>query len=168
MDNVNTQIGQNFARESASTLTDKSFNANNTVGFASGASAFTKSESPVVLQQVRNLDKAASQLAEKPIVDEQKALKDTGSRADTVSSENGADLSESLDAVNAFLQSKGTDIAFSIDDATEKAVVTVKDAASGDVIRQIPSEEVLNFAERMNDLQSDIGSQIGVLINRQA
>jgi flagellar protein FlaG len=44
----------------------------------------------------------------------------------------------------------------------------VKDAASGDVIRQIPSEEVLKFAGRINELQSEFGSSVGILLKGQA
>ena len=41
------------------------------------------------------------------------------------------------------------------------------DANSGDVIRQIPSEDVLALAERIQELQQDIGSSVGVFIDNQ-
>ncbi|MEC8376068.1 MAG: flagellar protein FlaG, partial [Pseudomonadota bacterium] len=47
------------------------------------------------------------------------------------------------------------------------SVVTVLDANSGDVIRQIPSEDVLALAERIQDLQQDVGSSVGVFIDNQ-
>jgi flagellar protein FlaG len=46
-------------------------------------------------------------------------------------------------------------------------VVTVLDSDSGDVIRQIPSEEILVLAKRIQELQQDIGSSVGVLIDNQ-
>ncbi len=58
-------------------------------------------------------------------------------------------------------------LTFTIDEETKKSVVTVKDSASGDVIRQIPSEEVLKLAERIQSLQEDVGSSVGVFINNQ-
>ncbi|MFC4699941.1 flagellar protein FlaG [Glaciecola siphonariae] len=168
MDNINSQIGQNIAREQASIVNEKTFNSNNLVGMQTGVSQFTRSENAALTQQVRNLDKSVSQLPEQKRLEEEKKLKSQGLSADTLTREETVDLSDELDGVGAFLQSKGTAISFSVDEATERQVVTVKDAASGDVIRQIPSEEVLNFAERIRDLQSDVGTNKGVLINGQA
>jgi flagellar protein FlaG len=172
MDNVNSQIGQNIAREQASMLNEKSFNSSNLVGMQTGVSHFTKSENPMVTQQVRNLDKTSSQALEQQRIEEQKKLKNSQVQADKLMREETVDLSSvlepALSGIGEFLQNKGTAISFSVDEATDRSVVTVKDAANGDVIRQIPSEEVLNFAERIRELQSDIGSQVGVLIDRRA
>jgi flagellar protein FlaG len=168
MDNINSQIGQNIAREQATILNEKSFNSNNLVGMQTGASQFVRSETAAVVQQVRNLDKSLSELPEKQRIEDQKKLKNSEAQADKLMREETLDLSNALDSVGEFLQSKGTAISFSVDEATERQVVTVKDSASGDIIRQIPSEEVLNFAERIRELESDIGSQVGVLIDRQA
>lgn len=168
MDNINSQIGQNIAREQASIINEKTFNSSNLVGMQTGVSQFTASENPMVAQQVRNLDKSVSQLPQQQRIEEQKKLKNSDAQADKLMREETIDLSAALDGVDEFLQSKGTAISFSVDEATDRQVVTVREAASGDVIRQIPSEEVLNFAERIRQLQSDIGSQAGVLIDRQA
>jgi flagellar protein FlaG len=65
------------------------------------------------------------------------------------------------------LQTQNRNLAFSIDDETKRSVVTVKDSESGDVIRQIPSEEVLALAERIQDLQQDVGDSVGVFINNR-
>ena len=65
------------------------------------------------------------------------------------------------------LQKPNRNLAFSVDEDTNRSVVTVKDSSSGDVIRQIPSDEVLRLAERIKDLQQDIGSSVGVLFNKQ-
>ena len=66
-----------------------------------------------------------------------------------------------------FLQAHNRNLAFSVDSGTERSVVTVTEANSGDVIRQIPSEEVLRLAERLRELQTDVGSSVGVLFNNQ-
>jgi flagellar protein FlaG len=78
------------------------------------------------------------------------------------------ELNQALLDISEFLQSRNTKLAFSIDEASDRPVVTVKDAASGDVIRQIPSEEVLKFAGRINELQSEFGSSVGILLKGQA
>lgn len=82
--------------------------------------------------------------------------------------ESTVELEQALGDISEFLQSTSTQLAFSIDEATDRQVVTVKDADSGDVIRQIPSEEVLKIAERINELQSEFGSSAGLLLRGQA
>ncbi len=49
-----------------------------------------------------------------------------------------------------FLQSIGRTIEFRVDAATHMTVVTVKDSSTGDVIRQIPSDETLRLAEHLD------------------
>lgn len=56
-----------------------------------------------------------------------------------------ADLNESMQSIN-------TAISFSIDSDTKKTVITVSDASTGKVIRQIPAEEMLRIAARLNEL----------------
>ncbi|MBO1255254.1 flagellar protein FlaG [Alteromonas sp. 5E99-2] len=88
--------------------------------------------------------------------------------ADNLDSEsNNEALQEAVEEVESFVQGQSRNLAFSVDDETERAIVTVRDSSSGDVIRQIPSEEVLELADRIQSLQDDIGSSVGVLINRQ-
>lgn len=77
------------------------------------------------------------------------------------------DLNEALQEVEDFLQVQNRNLAFSVDEQTKRAVVTVKDAQSGDTIRQIPSEEVLRLAERIKDLQQDVDSSVGILFDNR-
>lgn len=46
------------------------------------------------------------------------------------------------------------DLSFSLDDSTGRVVVKVTDSTSGEVIRQIPSEEALRLAERLDEARS--------------
>jgi flagellar protein FlaG len=50
---------------------------------------------------------------------------------------------------------------FSIDETTEKTVVRVTDASTGELIRQLPSEEALAIARSLDKLQ-------GLLIKQEA
>ncbi|WP_218310850.1 flagellar protein FlaG [Alteromonas antoniana] len=88
--------------------------------------------------------------------------------ADNLNREGQAeDIELAVQEVQAFLQVQNRNLAFSVDEDTQRSVVTVKDSESGDVIRQIPSEEVLKLAERIKSLQEDIGSSVGVLVNNK-
>ena len=80
---------------------------------------------------------------------------------------NVAGLEEAVAKVESFLTVQDRDLTFSIDENTNRSVVTVKDSQSGDVIRQIPSEELLKLAERIQELQQDVGNSVGVFINNQ-
>jgi flagellar protein FlaG len=89
--------------------------------------------------------------------------------ADTSTNENGNTqaLQQAVEDVENFVQAQARNLAFSVDDDTNRSIVTVRDTDSGDVIRQIPSEEVLALAERIQSLQDDVGSRVGVLVNGQ-
>lgn len=59
---------------------------------------------------------------------------------------------------NSILQSINRNLEFQVDDSTHKVVVKIVDSKSGDVVRQIPTEEMLAFIKRMQDLEGDQGS----------
>ncbi len=80
---------------------------------------------------------------------------------------NGVELDDAVAKVESFLKVQNRDLAFTIDENTNRSVVTVKDSKSGDVIRQIPSEEVLKLADRIQELQQDVGDSVGVFINNR-
>jgi len=51
-------------------------------------------------------------------------------------------------------QAMQRNLAFSIDDSTGRMVVKVTDSASGEVIRQMPTEEALRLAESLDEMRS--------------
>lgn len=65
---------------------------------------------------------------------------------------------ESLDSavasISSFVQSVQRNLAFSIDDSSGQVVVKVTDRNSGEVIRQLPSEEALRLSEQLETLRS--------------
>lgn len=56
--------------------------------------------------------------------------------------------------IQDYVQSVRRDINFSLEDGSGRVVVKVTDAGSGDVIRQIPSEEALQLAENLSEVRS--------------
>ncbi|MFT2091425.1 flagellar protein FlaG [Paraglaciecola sp. 2405UD69-4] len=95
----------------------------------------------------------------------------TESFADNQAVQQNTNLGQIEDAVtqiSEFVQSSSRrQLNFSVDEDSNKQVVKVTDAESGDVIRQIPSEEVLKLSERLQDLQADVGTAVGLLFNKQ-
>lgn len=58
-------------------------------------------------------------------------------------------LKMAVQEIEKFVQSIKRNLEFSIDEASGKVVVKVIATASGEVVRQIPSEEVLKLAESL-------------------
>jgi flagellar protein FlaG len=81
---------------------------------------------------------------------------------------DSADLEIAISEVSQFVQSQTRNLSFSIDEDSNRSVVRVTESESGEVIRQIPSEEVLRLADRINSLHSDIGIAVGILFNNLA
>ena len=71
-----------------------------------------------------------------------------------------ADLQSQMQAIAAqlqeYLNSSRRDVEFRVDAGTGVQVVTVRDAATGDVVRQMPSEEVLRVLQNMNAAQGTL------------
>lgn len=59
---------------------------------------------------------------------------------------------------NSILQATNRNLEFQVDDSTKKVVVKIVDSQSGKVLRQIPSEDMLAFIDKMQKLEGDKGS----------
>ena len=54
--------------------------------------------------------------------------------------------------IDSFLRSQNHQLQFRVDQGSGKMVVTVTDGETGEVIRQVPGEEALKMAERIEDM----------------
>ena len=63
------------------------------------------------------------------------------------------ELDQAIENVAGYVQNIARDINFSVDADTKKPVVTVTDQISGEVIRQIPNEEMLEISKNLEDAQ---------------
>lgn len=82
---------------------------------------------------------------------------DTGeSRQPTiqVQAQARAPMEAAVSSIQEFAQSIQRNLNFSLDDSTGRVVVKVTDGVSGEVIRQIPSEEALRLAESLDEVRS--------------
>jgi flagellar protein FlaG len=80
---------------------------------------------------------------------------DRQSRQDRTQSEQAKPSFETVKAVaaqlDAYLKSVSRALEFRVDAASGHTVVSVRDAQTGELIRQIPNEEVLRLAEMAHD-----------------
>ncbi len=63
-------------------------------------------------------------------------------------------LKTAVQEIEKFVQSVKRNLEFSIDETSGKVVVKVIASDSGEVVRQIPNEEVLKLANSLNDASS--------------
>ncbi len=59
-----------------------------------------------------------------------------------------------VSAIQEFVQSVRRNLDFRVDDSSGRVVVKVTDRESGDVIRQMPTEEALKLAESLEEVRS--------------
>ena len=74
---------------------------------------------------------------------------------------SSVEVKQAVSRLNNYVQSLRRDLQFRVDEATDRVVVTVINSESGEVIRQIPSEEVMAVAHSLEQAQ-------GLLVNERA
>jgi flagellar protein FlaG len=65
----------------------------------------------------------------------------------------GGDIKQAVQELNHYAQSLSRELRFSIDETSGETVIKVMDHESGEVIRQIPSEELLAIAHNLESAQ---------------
>lgn len=70
-------------------------------------------------------------------------------------------LNAAVKAANDFVSMINDSVQFSIDDATGKTIIKVIDKSTEEVLRQIPSEEMLAIAKALDDIK-------GLLVRQKA
>ena len=62
------------------------------------------------------------------------------------------EVSEAVNEVNDFLKNMNRNLSFSIDEDSGDSIIIIKDSENDEVIRQIPSEELLVIRKKMDYL----------------
>jgi flagellar protein FlaG len=99
---------------------------------------------------------AVTPAAVKPVV----APAAVASAADSVQRNLKSQAAAVAAQLQEYLQSTRRDIEFRVDADTGTQIVTVRDANTGEVIRQMPSEEVLRVLKGLNAPQGTLVDQI--------
>jgi flagellar protein FlaG len=71
-----------------------------------------------------------------------------------------ANLQESLEKVNQLMRDGGRSLNFSMDEKLGGMVILVKNAETGEVVRQIPSDAVLRMAHSMEDFKGMLHNEL--------
>jgi len=114
-----------------------------------GFSALKKAEESRVKDNVVEFTEAEKLIEAKKVKDELE--KDVQLEKDVKTEAGDEKLSSVIQSINKRVQSLQRDLVFSVDKETGKDVVTIMDSKSSKVIKQIPSEEMLELARNLNE-----------------
>jgi flagellar protein FlaG len=76
-------------------------------------------------------------------------------------------IDEALQVVNKAVVFEQRSLSFMVDEASGRSIIKVMDKTNDQLIRQIPSEELLKVAQDIKKLQEEMGQSLGFLIDRQ-
>ena len=84
-----------------------------------------------------------------------------------VAKPSAVQVDEALEVVNRAAVFEQRSLSFMVDEASGKSIIKVMDKNTEQLIRQIPSEELLKVAQDIKRLQNEMGQSLGFLIDRQ-
>lgn len=74
---------------------------------------------------------------------------------------NDHSLNKTVDELNNYVQNLHREIQFSVDNDSNKTIIKVIDANTGEVIRQLPPDEMMRLVKRLDELE-------GLLVREKA
>jgi flagellar protein FlaG len=60
-------------------------------------------------------------------------------------------IQEAIDRLNQQLKANGRDLSFQMDEEINRPIITVRNIETGEVVRQIPSEEIVRMAHSIEE-----------------
>ena len=77
-----------------------------------------------------------------------------------------SDLDKAVEDLQEYVKDLGRNLSFSRDDALNRDVITVRDAETNEIVRQIPGEEVLAISRQIKEDLDEL--RAGILMNGKA
>jgi len=72
-----------------------------------------------------------------------------------------AKLQQAVDQLNSQMKDKNRDLSFNLDERINRTIITVKKLDTGELVRQIPSEDFVKLAHSLEDMK-------GLLFNQKS
>ncbi len=104
---------------------------------------------------------ARAGVASNEAVNRSAAVQGSTSLSATSPAEKQELVEAAVKAVKDFIQPMAGNLEFQVDDETGETIIKIVDSSSGELIRQIPSEEMLEIAKALDRLQ-------GILVKQKA
>ncbi|GLX77649.1 hypothetical protein tinsulaeT_09890 [Thalassotalea insulae] len=92
---------------------------------------------------------------------------DEPEKSQLTAEEEVKELEEAVAVIADFINMPMKNINFAKDDGSDKTVIKVFDSDSKELIKQFPSDEVLEIAKRIVELRQDIGKRTGILLDER-
>ena len=80
---------------------------------------------------------------------------------------SATEVDNALGVVNKAAIFEQRSLSFMVDEASGRSIIKVIDRSNDQLIRQIPSEELLKVAQDIQRLQEEMGQSLGFLVDRQ-
>lgn len=74
-----------------------------------------------------------------------------------------SDLDKAVEDLQEYVKDLGRNLSFSRDDALDRDVITVRDAETNEIVRQIPGEEVLAISRQIKEDLDEL--RVGMLMD---
>jgi flagellar protein FlaG len=85
--------------------------------------------------------------------------------------QQSADVASTVSELNSRAQQVQRKLEFRVDEDSGRTIVTVRDKESGEIIRQIPPEEMIEIGQRLKELAEELLPNTdvsGLLVKKQA
>jgi len=104
--------------------------------------------------QTSNIDKPMTSVSQvmNSLTENIRGEKEFTPDAEAVTVLSKEEITQTVQEMNDFLHDMKRNLSFSVDDDLGKSVITVRDSDSDEVIRQIPSEELVVLRKKMDDV----------------
>lgn len=100
------------------------------------------------------------------IIDTKATEKDVGQQQKESKKET-EDVVNAIEVIDSFMNHQTKNVSFMIDEDADRLVIKVIDAKNNELIKQFPSEEILEMAKKVKGLQQEIGKNTGILIDNK-
>ncbi len=139
------------------------FNMNTTLSSLNVVNGFVRENllHPYQKSQKTEAKKDSPELEQRQEIAAKEPLASRQSSADIVTDMNKEELDETIIQLNDSLQNVQRNLKFSIDKDAGRIVINVTDKETDELVRQIPSEEVLELARNLQEMNLNLLEHIG-------
>ncbi|MDO6426444.1 flagellar protein FlaG [Thalassotalea sp. 1_MG-2023] len=81
--------------------------------------------------------------------------------------ETNAEIETAFNEISEFMQLYNRNVNFSMDEESEKTVIKVFDTESNELIKQFPSDELIELAQKIKGLRQDIDLKSGIFLDEK-
>jgi len=72
-----------------------------------------------------------------------------------------------MEKLNSYLHQTDTELKFQVDEGSGRPIFKIVSQLTGEVLLQVPSEEMLAMARKVRDLETQMGVSSGVLVDKE-